>query len=83
MTGDCRRGTVPRQVGLPRIAKLVHSLTQPYQGLLDNLLFKTEDVAAGEVRSNGRCTGLVQVMLYSVGRGMRMSELLCVPAVLV
>ena len=64
---------------LPRSTKLVHSLAQPY----DFLLFKTEDVATGEVQSNGRGTGHVQLMLYSVGRGIQMSELLCVPAVLI
>ena len=50
---------------------------------MDDFLLQFNDVAAGEVWRDGRSAHLVEVMLDSIGRGMGMSELVDVPAVLV
>ena len=63
--------------------EFVDAFAQLQQSLLDDFLLQAKDVAAGEVRGDGRGAQLVEVMLDRVGRGMGMSELVGVPAVFV
>ena len=70
-----------QQHRLTQNVEFVDPLAQLQKRLLDDFLLQAKDVTAGEVWSGGRSAQLVKVMLDSVGRGMRMSELVGVPAV--
>lgn len=53
------------------------------QSLLHELLLKAEDVAAREVGSDGGGARPMQIVLDSIGRGTGVSDLLCMPIILV